>query len=476
VRSTRPTRHPYHSACFAKELSTTVVTIELPSGGLISRNSTIAGLSLAAFASVRGSEFHSAHTGVAAADSTWRAHAVAAESAYAAHDFAAYRAQLGELYVLLSGNPRVVYSLARAEARLGHPDSALRWLGVYAAMGLVRDVQSDSDLATVRTLSGFARIADRLAANARPVTHSVRTVALANPELLAEDVSYDAHGDRFFVSSVHDGTITIVPRSGQPTDQLVFARGPPGWGLFAIAVDATRHLLWATAAAVPHAAGYQPADSGQSATLLYDLRSGNLIRRYPLPADGRPHALGDMTLGPSGVAYVSDGRSGGVYRLRPTDDHVETIIEPGTALTSPQTPVLAPDGQRLFVPDYLGGIAVVDLATRRVDWLPHPADVALNGIDGLYLSGRTMLAVQNGTHPERVIRLKLDAGLRHVESWDLIEANWPGLGDPTHGVIVGTDFYYISNSGWDRWNDDGSHVAGVPITSPVLMRTTVAAQ
>jgi hypothetical protein len=101
------------------------------------------------------------------------------------------------------------------------------------------------------------------------------------------------------------------------------------------------------------------------------------------------------------------------------------------------------------VPDYSRGVSIVTLATRDSKSLEHAADLSLGGIDGLYLEGRTMIAIQNGTTPERVIRMHLDAGLTRVLRWETIEANWQGLGDPTHGVRVGNRFYFIANSGWD---------------------------
>ncbi len=33
----------------------------------------------------------------------------------------------------------------------------------------------------------------------------------------------------------------------------------------------------------------------------------------------------------------------------------------------------------------------------------------------------------------------------------ILEANWPGLGEPTHGTFVGEDFFYLANTGWDTY-------------------------
>jgi hypothetical protein len=101
------------------------------------------------------------------------------------------------------------------------------------------------------------------------------------------------------------------------------------------------------------------------------------------------------------------------------------------------------------VPDYARGISIVNLATRKTKLLEHPPDLSLAGIDGMYLAGTSIVAIQNGSVPERLIRMHLDAELTKVLRWETVEANWRGLGDPTHGVRVGNQFYFIANSGWD---------------------------
>jgi hypothetical protein len=93
---------------------------------------------------------------------------------------------------------------------------------------------------------------------------------------------------------------------------------------------------------------------------------------------------------------------------------------------------------------------------------------ALNGIDGLYRNGRSLIATQNGVSPERVIRFELDPSLSRVISESIIERATATLGDPTHGVIVGRDFYYIASSGWDTLDDHGNRKSDA--SQAVLMR------
>jgi hypothetical protein len=200
---------------------------------------------------------------------------------------------------------------------------------------------------------------------------------------------------------------------------------------------------------------YHTADRGRSAVLRINLNSRAVERRYE-PADGKEHALGDMALGTDGTVYVSDGLGGGVYRIGPeTDAQLAPLVPPGL-LRSPQTPVPSPDGTRLLVPDYSRGIAIVDLQRPgTVAWLAHEPALAVYGIDGLYLRGHDLIAVQNGTVPERLLLLRLDPGFTRVTSWSVMLARAPGLGDPTHGLVAGREFQFIANSGWDRVDEQG---------------------
>jgi len=199
--------------------------------------------------------------------------------------------------------------------------------------------------------------------------------------------------------------------------------------------------------------------------LGFDLRTGKLVNRI----EGAPHsALGDMALTAAGVPIVSDGEGGGVYKVQ--DGRL--VLINGKDFISPQTPVVLPDGNLVAVPDYLRGIGILDIRDGSVHWLNQRdgAKVALNGIDGLYYADGAFILTQNGTSPERVVRMKLDQSQTKVASEELVERSTATLGDPTHGVVVGDWFYYIANSGWDVLDEHGDVKAGEKLSTGIVMR------
>jgi hypothetical protein len=421
----------------------------------------------------------------AAAESSWidqyaQASAAAAK-ACAASQYDDCRTHLMRLHELLDGRADIVFRLAKVEAASGHNQAALDWLTIFSKSGLTfANLAADPDFAAVRDHQAFRAALARLDAARQPVTSSKPFLNLPEPDLVAEDIAYDAATRRFFVSSVRHGKIVAIDGKGHaaksPAAQGHAAQGhaadfvPEGqrdiWAILALRADARRRTLWATTAAIPEALAFTAAADGRSALLEYDLDSGKLLHRYDVREPGK-HALGDMTIGPAGDVYLSDG-SGAIYRLDQARRGLELLVPPGT-FRSPQTPALTPDGSRLFVPDYSRGIGILDLKTKSVKLLEHPPELSLAGIDGLYLAGASLIAIQNGTAPPRVIRISLDAGLTRALSWQTVEANWPGLGQPAHGVLVRSssrrDFYFIANSGWDQLGDDGKLKPGAQFSA-----------
>jgi outer membrane protein assembly factor BamB len=292
---------------------------------------------------------------------------------------------------------------------------------------------------------------------------------LPDPDMISEDLAYDANGARFLISSVHHGGIYAIANGR--TTAFVKPGADSSWGIFALGIDAARHALWATTAALPMAARYSPADSGGSALLQYDLRTGALRGRYVAPDSGA-HVLGDLVIGSDGAVYVSDGLGSGVYALRPGRDSLQVLVPRGE-FRSPQTPALSSDGSTLFVPDYSIGIAAVDVASGRISWVTHADSLALIGIDGMYRIGHDLIVVQNGLEPNRILRLTLDPSMRRVVRATTL-ARGAKASSLTHATIEGGWLYYITNSGWERAADDGTMAAAAAADAPAIMRERIA--
>jgi sugar lactone lactonase YvrE len=380
---------------------------------------------------------------------------------HAANDWQAYLVSATKLKEFLNESPDSLLEVARADVHVDDVRAALRELDEFLRMGQSADlIAKSADFSALPKNENFAKLRTGMEANRRPISLGSTAFQLSDPGLLAEDIDYDPRSKRFFVSSVREKKIALIETSGANND---FARAPDDWPILAVKVDPSRGVLWATEVAMQGFTFAPESDWGRSAVLCYDSKNGKLLRRIEGP---RPSALGDMVLTGGGDVIVSDGD--GVYQLLANGTKLERL-DKGDFI-SPQTPALHPDGKHIFVPDYVRGIGVLETTTKQVRWVSMDGKFALNGIDGLYFDRGRLIAIQNGTSPERVVVFTLDATLTKIESETIMERSTETLGDPTHGVVIENAFYYIANSGWDAVDDRGDMKPGARRSVARIMR------
>jgi sugar lactone lactonase YvrE len=375
----------------------------------------------------------------------------AAAKAYEAKDYASYLLNMEKAAALWPGHPTLMYNLACAHALTGHGPEALRLLGGIARMGLVYSAEKDSDFDSIKSTAEFKAVLERFASNRLRAGRGEPALTLSEKGLVTEGVAYDPVEKFFYVSSIYRRKIVRARLGGATED---FAGEREGlWSVFGMKVDARRRLLWATTAAHPQMQGFREEENGASAVLKFDLRSGKLLKRYALPKTSGPHLLGDLTLDARGDVYTTDSLSPAIYRITSAKDEIEPFVS-GAPFVSPQGLDFSPDGQ-LFVADYARGVFAVDTSTKKVSMLASPPDATLLFIDGLYFHRGALVCVQNGVNPMRVVRLRLDKSRAAVERFEVLEANSPFFDEPTLGVVVGDDLYYVANSQWEAIGRDG---------------------
>jgi hypothetical protein len=125
----------------------------------------------------------------------------------------------------------------------------------------------------------------------------------------------------------------------------------------------------------------------------------------------------------------------------------ETELEPIVASRGSFNGItITPDGKALFAASHLEGVIKVDLATGATTVVGLPAGATLGGIDGLYLHEGSLVAIQNGTDPIRVVRAWLDPAMTRVTRLAVLEQEHPESDVPLTGTIVGDHLYYVARS------------------------------
>lgn len=362
-------------------------------------------------------------------------------------------------------HPGVIVLRARIAAQAGRPDDAISQLRRYADAGLAADVSRDPALAPLVADGAGAEVEQALLVNRDPVGGEDVTDLLTVPGtgLIEGLVRDEAHG-RWLASQVRGRTIIAISDDGTVSPWLADDAGRGA--VVGIALDLARGVVWAATMALPPATQGRPADAPpiEPALLRIDLGTGTVTGHYPVPAGATERGAGDVTLGPDGTVHVANPVGGDLFRLRPGANALEILLSPGT-LGSPQGMVARDDGS-LIVADYSSGLwrVAADGSARR---LAAPADTVLIGVDGLIDAGDAVYAIQNGTTPQRVLRLTLNAARTRIEAAEMVAANLSQIDEPTTGLIHDGDLVFVSRSQWSAFDDGGALRAPEP--APALI-------
>lgn len=385
-------------------------------------------------------------------------------------DYDVFLNHMRESARLRPDHPEILFGLAGAFALTGNPDSALICLERIADMGLTAPAREDSALISLQSDRRFKSVLDRFDVNTQPTMSCRIAFTLPQQDLVPEGLAYDPGSKSFFVSSVRDRKIMRYQR-GEITR---FAGGLSDtlWSMMGMRLDAERGRLWVATSAIREGKDVAATDLGGTGVLAFDINTGALSSRRILPADGAEHLFGDLALDANGDVYVTDSSGGGLYRVPATGGGLQLVIPPGT-FVSPQGLDMDESGRVLYVADYSQGVFRVDLETKAAVLLRHPERQTLLGIDGLYRYGNSLIAVQNGVHPQRVLRLALSETGEKIEKIDVLESSLPLFDDPTLGVIVGQAFYFIANSHWPQFDAEGNLPPPERLTPPTILRVAL---
>jgi sugar lactone lactonase YvrE len=346
--------------------------------------------------------------------------------------------------------------LARSDRR-----SALSHLGRLDRLGWDFPLDPREFPGLVDTPEGRA-LSTGFAAREPSVHTSTPAFTGRDASLIPEGIAFDPQSGAFFLGSIARRKIVridLVPGRVEERDLVATGLG----GVLGIEVDPGRRLLWAA----HNPLGRNARREGRAMLSAFDIDSGALVREAGLAG---VHLFNDVAITAAGDVYVTASEGGGVYRLPAGSSALEPVVPPG-ALFYPNGLVWAEELQLLLVAD-AGGIHVVspDRTRRRLGRGPART---LGAIDGLVLSGRALVAVQNGYGRARIVRFDLDAGLTGVERVEVLETGHESFASPTTGVMARGAFHYIANSHVSALDDEGAVARPSSLRPPLILATPI---
>jgi hypothetical protein len=383
-----------------------------------------------------------------------------------AGDLAGARAEARRAATAWPTQPAYHWAGAALAARARDTAAALAALQAYAALGLGRDLGADSVIAALSGAPGFDAVRAAHDHNRAPVARGVVLRQTRDSTLWPEGVDHDARSGAFYVGSIRRRTVVRVGRDGS-THDLWPAESSGIGAVLGVRVDAARRRIWATTSALKQMAGYAPGDSAIAALLRIDARTGRIERRWDLPAIAGGHVLGDLALGPRGEVWLSDSSEPVLYRLRPGADTLDAFRHP--LFRSLQGMAPTADGRFVYVADYSHGLLRVRVGDGSVVRLADAPGSTSLGCDGIVLHRGSIVAVQNGVAPARVVRFALASAGDSIVSVRVLDQQPALAPEPTIGTVVGDRFVYVANGQFEEYDDEGRRLPNTTLTGARLI-------
>jgi sugar lactone lactonase YvrE len=395
----------------------------------------------------------------------------AATKAADENDPATYLAKMQAAAALRPDMPRILVNLAAAHIANAQNAEAFAALEKLAALGLHSPVEKSPEFAAVRALPKFQAVCKKLAANLYPIGKGEVALTLRNVTGLIEGIAWRAKTGEFYFGDVNARTVWRRTADGN-----LHRLTPPGdglFGVFGLAIDEANGTLWAATSAVPAMRGFTSDQDGMAALAEIDLNSGAIRRTLPIErraGDQQSHVLGDLALGPDGTVWLTDSGGPLMWRLPPGAPALEPFVE-SADFASLQGVVVRPGGT-LVVSDYPSGLFRIDPNDRSVRRIDTPPGHTLVGIDGL-AAGPTgeLYAIQNGTRPNRVLKIDLDATDDSIRTITVVEGGHIMMAAPSLGCFgAGGDLFFVGNAGWTRFEETGG-APSAPRSVPIFRFT-----
>ncbi len=283
------------------------------------------------------------------------------------------------------------------------------------------------------------RIAERLIAEAKVIEASEVVAEIPAIAGLVESVLHEPSDDRLIATSVSEKGL-LGKRSYGDWDGFK----PEGVdNLSGIALSPDGSFYAVASGRIDGSEG----ERGFAGLLIVDVERQVDEERVAAP-DGV--ALSDITIGPMSSIYASDPLGGGVYVLRHDSDEIVSLVERGT-FRSPQGLAVSVDNTKLYVSDYRYGIAIIDLATRKVSRLATDLPLILDGVDSMWRHGNELIVVRNGTSPMRIAAFELSQDGSRVVGHRILEQAHSEWSEPLSGNLDGEALLYIGNGQWDKF-------------------------
>lgn len=339
----------------------------------------------------------------------------------------------------------ILYQKGIACALIGKRDEAIKTL----KEAILIDSKFDLSIEELKKLKGTKEFNKLLSLQQQLRKEQIKSdTAFVIPAQDAhiESVAYDPVDNDFYLGSINKRK--IIKRDANGTISDFIQSGEHGIAaVFGVRVDAAKRILWACASPIPEMENYD--STVQSAVYKFDLTNGSLLATYPTET---PAVLGDLTLNSEGLIYTSDGRSNKLYVVNELTGKLDIFYETDE-FWNIQGIAFSNDNKIIYIADYIKGPFFLEVNGKKLHKMDAPTEQSLKGIDGFLFYNNSLIALQNGVYPLRVMQYVLNKERTAITQSKIIDWAHPAFGEPTIGCISKQTLYYVANSQWGAYNE-----------------------
>lgn len=352
---------------------------------------------------------------------------------------------------LRPNHPVIMYKLAQAYTLNNEHEHAFdtleKLLHFYASPAIL----DSTDFSRLVISKTWVQLKEKVRSLQEAIKASELVFEFEMPGFHPEGIAYDNESGDFYLTDIREGMVYRFKKEEKKLEPFLNLKALGFWSAMGVKVDPVHpEILWVTTSAIPQFSGYKQEDTGESAVLKFNKRSGKLLFTYK--TDGN-HVFGDLTITKKGKIYITDSQNPVVFTIE--NNNVLKVAFQHTKWWNLQGLALSDNEKFLYVSDYITGIYKIEIESGKIEPLIMQNEW-LRGGDGVYQKGGELFVLQNGTTPKRVGVIKLDRnGSGIFETLRFPDQAREDISEPTLGTWLNGDLYFIGNSPWGYYNDNG---------------------
>ncbi|MSQ97832.1 MAG: hypothetical protein EXR85_00815 [Xanthomonadales bacterium] len=356
-------------------------------------------------------------------------------------------------------------------AQLGKMPTAYNYMHVMQQQGLSFDFNSSEDTVKIRKTEVYDYLNDLMIKAGEPMGEGKVAFTLPETTMHPESIAWDDSRGAFLVGTLDTGVVFAVTPNGKSKKLLRASKKNGILAITGLVVDAARNRLWLSSAGVPVFIGLPPADLGRAALLEFDLKTLKLLNRFDFPVDALPHVPGRIGITPQGNIYIIDRAVPMVFRKMADGSRVEPFMAKSD-MTGFKDMALSDTGTKIYIADAALGIVVVDIEAKTSTMLGVPETLNVGGISGLMHSEDSLLMLQNGITPQRLMRLTLAPNGLDVATVTPLAIALEEFDSPAFGVVNTGAIYYFAEG--NKGDVNGTSAGTTVVKTPMVLSEPVA--